>query len=108
MIHNYIMITKNQVELAISVLEGAKNDLSSEQLNRLLDLIKVSGGVRDDITGSLSIEGGGLKDATANLEKQLITRALKQAGGNVMLAADFLKISRKSFAIKMKEFGLAK
>ena len=51
-----------------------------------------------------------LKDAvratTAALEKDLITRALEQTGGNVTRAAKMLKISRKSLQIKMKEFGL--
>ncbi len=53
---------------------------------------------------------GGLKDkvkaATANLERQLINKALEQTGRNVTRAARLLKISRKSLQTKMKEFGL--
>ena len=54
--------------------------------------------------------GGSMKDivrlATAELEKDLITRALEETQGNVTHAARRLKISRKSLQIKMKELGL--
>jgi two-component system, NtrC family, response regulator AtoC len=53
---------------------------------------------------------GGLKDLVraraAELEKDLITRALEETGGNVTRAARLLQISRKSLQTKMKEFGL--
>jgi nitrogen regulation protein NR(I) len=53
---------------------------------------------------------GSMKDivrmATAELEKDLITRALDETQGNVTHAARRLKISRKSLQIKMKELGL--
>jgi DNA-binding NtrC family response regulator len=52
----------------------------------------------------------GLKDIVrmhaAELEKDLITRALEETGGNVTRAAKLLQISRKSLQTKMKEFGL--
>ncbi|MBN2527569.1 MAG: sigma-54-dependent Fis family transcriptional regulator [Deltaproteobacteria bacterium] len=61
-------------------------------------------------TADLDIENGGLKDqvraATANLEKQLIIKALEQTDKNVTRAAQLLKISRKSLQTKMKDFGL--
>ena len=47
-----------------------------------------------------------VKLATAELEKDLIVKALKETGGNVTRAAKRLKISRKSLQNKMKEFGL--
>jgi two-component system response regulator AtoC len=54
--------------------------------------------------------GGSMKDivklATAEIEKDLITRALDETQGNVTHAARRLKISRKSLQIKMKELGL--
>ena len=54
--------------------------------------------------------GGSMKDivrlATAELEKDLIARALDETQGNVTHAARRLKISRKSLQIKMKELGL--
>jgi DNA-binding NtrC family response regulator len=53
---------------------------------------------------------GGLKDLVraraAELERDLIIRALEETGGNVTRAAKLLQISRKSLQTKMKEFGL--
>lgn len=53
---------------------------------------------------------GGLKDIVrmkaAELEKDLITKALEETGGNVTRAARLLQISRKSLQTKMKEFSL--
>jgi len=52
----------------------------------------------------------GLKDIvrmkSAELEKDLIAKALEETGGNVTRAARLLQISRKSLQTKMKEFGL--
>lgn len=47
-----------------------------------------------------------VKKATSDIEKDLITKALKETGGNVTKAAELLGISRKSLQIKMKELGL--
>ena len=47
-----------------------------------------------------------VKGSVAVLERDLITRALDETGGNVTQAAKKLKISRKSLQNKMKEFGL--
>ncbi len=47
-----------------------------------------------------------VKQATAELERDLIVKALTETGGNVTRAAKKLKISRKSLQNKMKEFGL--
>ncbi|MFZ9887527.1 MAG: sigma-54-dependent transcriptional regulator [Myxococcota bacterium] len=44
--------------------------------------------------------------ATAELERDLIVRALDETQGNVTHAARRLKISRKSLQIKMKDLGL--
>jgi two-component system, NtrC family, response regulator AtoC len=53
---------------------------------------------------------GGLKDIVrmkaAELERDLIQRALEETAGNVTRAAKLLQISRKSLQTKMKEFGL--
>ncbi|HEY1553516.1 MAG TPA: sigma-54 dependent transcriptional regulator [Kofleriaceae bacterium] len=61
----------------------------------------------DDEGGEIS---GSLKDAvrakTAQVERDLIVKALDETGGNVTQAARLLKISRKSLQMKMKEFGL--
>jgi DNA-binding NtrC family response regulator len=52
----------------------------------------------------------GLKDIVrmkaAELERDLIAKALEETGGNVTRTARLLQISRKSLQTKMKEFGL--
>jgi nitrogen regulation protein NR(I) len=47
-----------------------------------------------------------VRQAQAELERGLITRALEETGGNVTRAAKRLQISRKSLQVKMKELGL--
>ncbi len=47
-----------------------------------------------------------VRQAQAELERELITRALEETRGNVTRAAKRLQISRKSLQIKMKELGL--
>jgi nitrogen regulation protein NR(I) len=47
-----------------------------------------------------------VRQAQAELERELITRALDETAGNVTRAAKRLQISRKSLQVKMKELGL--
>jgi DNA-binding NtrC family response regulator len=47
-----------------------------------------------------------VRQAQADLERELIARALDETGGNVTRAAKRLQISRKSLQVKMKELGL--
>jgi nitrogen regulation protein NR(I) len=47
-----------------------------------------------------------VRQAQAELEKELISRALEETGGNVTRAAKRLQISRKSLQVKMKDLGL--
>jgi two-component system, NtrC family, response regulator len=47
-----------------------------------------------------------VRQAQAELERELITRALEETSGNVTHAAKRLQISRKSLQMKMKELGL--
>ena len=47
-----------------------------------------------------------VRQAQAELERELIARALDETGGNVTRAAKRLQISRKSLQVKMKELGL--
>ncbi len=61
--------------------------------------------------GSISAPGGAsmkeiVRQAQAELERELITRALEETGGNVTRAAKRLQISRKSLQVKMKDLGL--
>jgi len=62
-----------------------------------------------DLQAALSSEGGmkeHVKVAMSRLERELVSRALLQTGGNVTHAARLLKISRKGLQLKMKELGL--
>ncbi|HLK35837.1 MAG TPA: sigma-54 dependent transcriptional regulator [Polyangiaceae bacterium] len=62
-----------------------------------------------DLQAALASEGGlkeHVKVAMSRLEKELVSRALQQTGGNVTHAARLLKISRKGLQLKMKELGL--
>ena len=59
--------------------------------------------------GQLPAEGGlkeHVKVAMSRLERDLVSRALKQTNNNVTHAARLLKISRKGLQLKMKELGL--
>jgi nitrogen regulation protein NR(I) len=47
-----------------------------------------------------------IKQRSAEMEKELIAKALEETSGNVTRAAKLLQISRKSLQTKMKEFGL--
>ncbi len=49
---------------------------------------------------------GALKDALADLERDFITQALKQAGGNKSEAARSLGISRSNLIAKVQEYAL--
>ena len=62
-----------------------------------------------NIEAALAGEGGlkeHVKVAMSKLERELVSRALTQTGGNVTHAARLLKISRKGLQLKMKELGL--
>jgi nitrogen regulation protein NR(I) len=62
-----------------------------------------------DLSAALAGEGGlkeHVKVAMSRLERELVSRALQQTGGNVTHAARLLKISRKGLQLKMKELGL--
>ncbi len=61
------------------------------------------------LQAALASEGGlkeHVKVAMSRLERELVSRALAQTGGNVTHAARLLKISRKGLQLKMKELGL--
>ena len=47
-----------------------------------------------------------VKQATVEIERDLIQKALDETGGNITRAARLLRISRKGLQNKMKEFGL--
>jgi nitrogen regulation protein NR(I) len=91
-----------KVGLLSQTADAAPNDQESKPPNGEF--------VADKVRELALAEGGSMKDivrqATAELERDLIARALDETQGNVTHAARRLKISRKSLQIKMKELGL--
>ena len=75
----------------------------AERLERAIGLLAPK------VSVPLSAEGGlkeHVKVAMSRLERDLVSRALKQTNNNVTHAARLLKISRKGLQLKMKELGL--
>ncbi len=94
---------ENMVERGILFADGPTinvTDLPAELVER--SNLAPSAATIDEDTSMKDI----VKQATAELEKDLIVKALKETNGNVTRAAKWLKISRKSLQNKMKEFGL--
>jgi two-component system response regulator AtoC len=86
-----------RAKVASDVAEGrgGAGDLAARLKETALESTTGSGSMKDIV-----------RMATAELERDLITRALEETQGNVTHAARRLKISRKSLQIKMKELGL--
>jgi DNA-binding NtrC family response regulator len=101
---------ENVIERAVLFCDGPKvrlQDLSPE--------VRTHGSAPPPTAMDASLqaalaEEGGLKEhvkvAMNRLERELVSRALSQTGGNVTHAARLLKISRKGLQLKMKELGL--
>ncbi|HFQ82229.1 MAG TPA: sigma-54-dependent Fis family transcriptional regulator [Desulfobacterales bacterium] len=49
----------------------------------------------------------GLEQAVENLERRLLRKAMEQAGGSKMKAAELLKISFRSLRYKIKKYGIS-
>ncbi len=49
-----------------------------------------------------------VRDATAALERELITRMLRDTGGNVTRAAERLGLSRKGLQLKLRDLSIAR
>ncbi len=89
---------------------NSDGERTSDFADRLREAVPGLDGPGLDLALPGGVTGGSMKDivklATAELERDLITRALDETQGNVTHAARRLKISRKSLQIKMKELGL--
>jgi len=90
---------ENTVERAVvlaqgDVITGRHLLLSPGSINRIID-------VEERIARGIS-----LPDTVAEVERQMIAEALKQAGGNRSTAAKKLGIYRRLLYAKMKEFGI--
>ncbi len=83
--------------------ESLPAPLREAELHRTQPLAPVLAG--GAISGDTSMKEI-VRQAAAELERELISKALEETGGNVTQAAKRLKISRKSLQMKMKEFGL--
>ena len=103
---------ENVIERAVLFCDVAK--LRVEDLPAEVRGVVGSGSVPPPTEASLDLGSlpadGGLKEhvkvAMSRLERDLVSRALKQTNGNVTHAARLLKISRKGLQLKMKELGL--
>ena len=101
---------ENVLERTILFCSGTRiesDDLPVEQPSESArpDPSNESAPVSEPLTGDTSLKDI-VRAKTSEVEKELITQALDETGGNVTQAAKLLKISRKSLQMKMKEFGL--
>jgi len=98
--------SKLRVEDLPAELRGPANTFTSGASGSVMPPMSADASV--DL-GSLPAEGGlkeHVKVAMSRLERDLVSRALKQTNNNVTHAARLLKISRKGLQLKMKELGL--
>jgi len=49
-----------------------------------------------------------VRDAVATLEREIITRMLRETGGNVTRAAERLGLSRKGLQLKLRDLSIAR
>jgi DNA-binding NtrC family response regulator len=61
---------------------------------------------QDNKTDSAKEIGNSLENATRNVERELIRKALEQTGGNKIKAAQLLQMNRKTLYRKIKSLGL--
>jgi len=103
---------ENVMERSVLFCDAQKlrvEDLPAEQRGSVASMIPPASDAAGG-DGPLPDGGGGLKEhvkvAMNRLERELVSRALRQTNGNVTHAARLLKISRKGLQLKMKELGL--
>ena len=107
---------ENTIERTLLFADGSviqPGDLPPDLVARVSEKTETNGHVSTQVQAAVD-EGlekeASMKDivrqATVEIEKDLIARALEETSGNVTHAAKKLKISRKSLQLKMKEMGL--
>jgi transcriptional regulator with PAS, ATPase and Fis domain len=64
--------------------------------------------LREGVTqaGAAPVAGGSFHDMTSAFQRQIVLRALEQAGGNVQAAADLLGLSRHALRHQLIKLGL--
>jgi DNA-binding NtrC family response regulator len=90
---------KNVVKRA--VLLCVSDRISTEELG--LESFSLTS---SNITASGNDASGSLEDATKQVEKELILKALEQTGGNKIKAAKLLQMNRKTLYRKIKNLGI--
>ena len=88
-----------------SVIEVDSLPAEQPSDNPRTESVSEGSSVAEPLTGDTSLKDI-VRAKTSEVERELITQALDETGGNVTQAAKLLKISRKSLQMKMKEFGL--
>ena len=107
---------ENTIERTLLFTEGSvlqPGDLPTDLVSKVSQNSETNGVISIQVQAAVD-EGlekdASMKDivrqATVEIEKDLIARALEETRGNVTHAAKRLKISRKSLQLKMKEMGL--
>lgn len=61
---------------------------------------------QDNKTEPAKESGNSLEDATRNVEREIIRKALEQTGGNKIKAAQLLRMNRKTLYRKIKSLGI--
>ena len=90
---------KNIIKRAVLLCES--NNITPVELG--LDSITFD---TSSLTQSKNEASGSLEDATKQVEKELIIKALEQTGGNKIKAAKLLKMNRKTLYRKIKNLGI--
>ena len=90
---------KNIIKRAVLLCES--NNITPVELG--LDSITFD---TSSLTQSQNEASGSLEDATKQVEKELIIKALEQTGGNKIKAAKLLKMNRKTLYRKIKNLGI--
>jgi two-component system response regulator PilR (NtrC family) len=94
---------ENSMERAVAL--ETTNELrveSPEKAKAMAASVNGSAGIAREVSG----EGLDFEQYVADIEKQLIQSALKQAGGVQMRAADLLKVSYRSFRHLLKKYDI--
>ncbi len=90
---------KNIVRRAVLLCE-------SEQITQTELGLDINIFQQDEKSGPEQESGNSLEDATRNIERELIRKALEQTGGNKIKAAQILRMNRKTLYRKIKSLGL--
>lgn len=91
-------------------LENAIQSAMILCLHEVIDIAQLPGRIKgfeqEESTFFSKSEAGGIKEANAQVEKEIIQETLKKYNNNRTLTAEALNISRKTLFNKMKKYGL--